>query len=546
MPARLLVICCLLLLSDSAAAQTPASVSPSAVRERTSQTLDYYHLQEDLAATEAADTGEAATTVTPVEEEVGPSPAMPEVRFRVERVITNASEILTAEEIAAVTRDLEGRSVGIEDLQAAVRRLNELYQARGYPTARAVLPPQRVEEGAVRIQLIEARVGEIRLEGIEHTRERFVTRRVKVHAGELVELGRLEDDLVRFNRLYDVQLRAALEPGAAFGTTDYVIRAREPSNYAARVYIDNAGRDEIGRERVGFLFSDLSVIGFRDRLDLGGQYAGHTLAGFVTYSFPVSRSGTRVSLSYDYSQIEIGSGPLADFNVDGDSWAAGALVSHPLVLRQRVRADAYAGVDRKRSTTRFADIGSFSTRLATARAGLELRAADGGGVWYLHPAWTTGFEDYGGDRSFSRYNLSIHRLQHLGQRLAALLRLSGQWSDTDLLPASEQFQLGGVATVRGFDEGVLLGDSGYFVSAELQWRWFDGRLTTSLFADHGGAFSVASPAERGDHLTSAGVGLLIDLSRWFTAQLSFGIPLGESPGIVDEPTLHFFVQSRPF
>jgi hemolysin activation/secretion protein len=328
-------------------------------------------------------------------------------------------------------------------------------------------------------------------------------------------------------------------------TTDYVIKAREPPNSDASVYVDNAGRDEIGLERAGFMYSNLSVAGFRDRLDLGGQYADDTLAGYIAYSLPVNRSGTRISLSYDYSRIEIGSGPLADFDVDGDSWDAGALVIHPSLLRPRLRVDVYGGFDRKRSTTRFADIGSFSTSLATARAGFELRAADSGGVWYLHPAWTTGFEDFGGDRSFSRCNLSVHRLQHLGGRLAALLRLGGQWSDTDLLPASEQFQLGGVATVRGFDEGVLLGDSGYFVSAELQWRWFDGRLTTTLFTDHGGAFSVASPDERADHLTSGGVGLLVDLSRWFTARLGFGVPLGHSPGIDDEPTLHFLVQSRP-
>jgi hemolysin activation/secretion protein len=35
-----------------------------------------------------------------------------------------------------------------------------------------VLPPQRIQEGTVRIQLIEARVGEVRLEGIEHTNKR--------------------------------------------------------------------------------------------------------------------------------------------------------------------------------------------------------------------------------------------------------------------------------------------------------------------------------------------------------------------------------------
>lgn len=539
----LLLLACASLAIDTAGAQTAVSVSPSAVRERTNETLDYYQLQDDLAATESAASGGPTTTVAPVEEPAKPPPTTA-VRFRVERIVTDPSAVLTAEEIQGITRELEGRTVGIEDLQAAVQRLNDLYRGKGYPTARAVLPPQRVEEGTVRIQLIEARIGEVRLEGLEHTRTGFVTRRVDVAPGELVELGQLESELVRFNRTYDVELRASLVPGTSFGTTDYVLRAREPPNVDTRVYVDNAGRDEIGRERGGALFSDYSLLGYRDRLDLGAQYAEDTLAGYVSYGLPINRAGTSLTLTYDYSEIEIGSGPLAAFDVEGDSYAASAVASHPVLRRNRVSVDGYAGIDRKHSTTRFADVGSVSTELALARTGVELRAADTGGVWYLHPVVTGGFESLGGDRSFTRVDLSIHRLQHLGPNLTALLRLSGQWSDTDLLPASEQVQLGGVATVRGFDEGELLGDNGYFVSAELQWSVLPGRLTTSLFVDHGGAFSVASPDEWSDHLTSGGLGLLIDLSRWFTARLSYGVPLGDRPGIDDEPTLHFYLQSR--
>ena len=42
-----------------------------------------------------------------------------------------------------------------------------------------------------------------------------------------------------------------------------------------------------------------------------------------------------------------------------------------------------------------------------------------------------------------------------------------QFSPQDNIPYIDQFQAGGLATVRGYSEGLLIGRSGYVISGEL-------------------------------------------------------------------------------
>ena len=60
---------------------------------------------------------------------------------KVHKVIINDSEILTEEEIRAITDPMMGRRMGMEQLQAVIDQINELYAEKNFITARAILPP---------------------------------------------------------------------------------------------------------------------------------------------------------------------------------------------------------------------------------------------------------------------------------------------------------------------------------------------------------------------------------------------------------------------
>src|SRR5690606_8441668 len=110
--------------------------------------------------------------------------------------------------------------VSVHRLHELVARINALYRAKGVVTAQAVLPPQDLTDGIVRIRLIEGRVGAIDVRDNRSTDEDYVRARVRQQPGDLVDLAGLERDLQRFNRTNDAQARAELRPGSRVGETD--------------------------------------------------------------------------------------------------------------------------------------------------------------------------------------------------------------------------------------------------------------------------------------------------------------------------------------
>ncbi|GHT38944.1 hypothetical protein FACS189427_13200 [Planctomycetales bacterium] len=132
-----------------------------------------------------------------------------------------------------------------------------------------------------------------------------------------------------------------------------------------------------------------------------------------------------------------------------------------------------------------------------------------------------------------------------------MIRVNGSASLTDI-PQSQQFQIGGQATVRGHDEGLLNGDSGILVTAEARYNfWNNSRLHYNpynpifskqnlkrelcegsradvfLFFDNGGVFYRIHPADSGsyDNLASIGTGTLLTLGKHFSAILGYGQPI---------------------
>ena len=163
--------------------------------------------------------------------------------------------------------------------------------------------------------------------------------------------------------------------------------------------------------------------------------------------------------------------------------------------------------------------------------------------WYVDHSLSYGTTALGGDQSFFYYRGSATRFDRLSERLQLLLRGGLQLSDTRILPSSEQFQIGGAYTVRGFSEGLLSGRNGYFVSAELRiGRTLEEFMAADpgapilhgiVFIDHGGALPYRpgnlKQSSHDDYLTSVGAGVLFDFSSRVTGRIVIGQPLRGNP-----------------
>lgn len=486
----------------------------------------------------------------PVAEPASQIKNIPVKQFQVD-----TSAILSEGEIRAVLQPYEDKTLSLVDLFEAVAGLNKLYADRKMSTARAFLPPQNIVDGVVNIRLVEARVGEIRLGKLALVSPEFVLQRMSLTGGDLMSVPRLESDLVRFNRLHEVQLRASVQPGKVTGTTDLQLEATEPKPYQFSVVADNAGRDTVGSQRLGFIARATSLTGRSDSLTFSATASKGSDSYYLGYSLPIAPNDLKLDVSYSQGGIKVVEGAFVPLDVSGSSQDFTLGLTKPLVVESGRLWNVYGRASAKESISEFGGVQQQNVDLMVLTLGASGDSQSESSAWAVDANLSQGVTAFAGNSSFSALRANAAWLSRLNQRTQLILRGGLQLSPTDLLPASEQFQLGGNATVRGYSEGLLSGRNGYLASAELRFALQDPddhllrnpnapRFTGMVFFDHGGAFPYRpAPLEdvtSNDFLTGAGLGLIVDWGNHVSARAAVAWPLRDNPNetTMKRPRLH--------
>lgn len=514
---------------------------PAGIRlKHSGDTLEYYRL-EDKVESKSPSPSETVTDKTPSPVK---SPAADTVRVFISRIAVDASEILTAEEVQAITAPYENREISMSELYEVVGKINEVYKNKNYITAKAILPPQTITDGVVRIQLVEGRLGQLLLSGNQNTRDAFFLDRLNLVNGDLVRLDNLEQQLTRFNLLNDVRLRAELKPGATFGTTDIVLIAQEPENQKSLFFADNAGSKNTGQYRFGLSWNNQSLTGNRDTLTLVPVWTKGSFSGSAAYSIPVNSRGGRLAVSYDKNRIDILKGDFAELNIEGYSYDLGVSYTWPRSVRPGFKSEQSLQVHAKNSETFFDGTKYIETDVRTAVMSFSIQTSSRNNASYVYHAVTRADSDnVKGSSQFIKYNLSAVNQKALETGCLLTLRLEAQLTPDRNLPTVEQFSLGGMSSVRGYPTGLLLGDRGYFISAEWS-RSLSEKVTGLLFIDHGGAIPYKGNNQTNtsdDYLTSCGVGVTLKFDDHNSAKVVLGIPLQHAADY--SPRVHFVWQS---
>ncbi|HBG00805.1 MAG TPA: ShlB/FhaC/HecB family hemolysin secretion/activation protein, partial [Firmicutes bacterium] len=71
------------------------------------------------------------------------------------------------------------------------------------------------------------------------------------------------------------------------------------------LFADNAGRSESGRLRAGMSVTHNSLLGFRDPLTINITKGRGSLAGSVSYDFPMNPQGSQVGIKFEGSSADI-------------------------------------------------------------------------------------------------------------------------------------------------------------------------------------------------------------------------------------------------
>ncbi len=469
----------------------------------------------------------------------------------VENIEVAPSQILTEEEIKNIIDDYTQTNITFEQLQEIVDKINKLYLEKGFVTARAYLPEQTVENETVKIELLEGKVGDVTIEGNKWTRTKYINDRLNLEKGSLFNLQTLEQNLMIFNRYNDnVELNGTLLPGQSqLGTTDINVQVRERLPFRVTALMDNAGRTTIGKYRGGLMLQDDNLFGFRDKLTLGAYANKYSVTPFADYNIPVNKKDGRIGFSFSSSNTKIGHGPYRIFNIKSRSQNYSLYYTQPLYRRPWTELSSTTSIAYKRAVTSFDGFDLYKNEVTTAQTGLSFRYDTKRGIWYLNQNVSYSFPIFDKNSNYLKLDGGILRLHDFGHGFVGTLRGNYQViPNKRVVPYIDQMVAGGIATVRGYSEGLLIGRSGYILSAELQFplgpRYIKSKknkekfiqftgnyLKGFVFADHAGIFPYKGTDigkegyDQNDFLMSLGFGFKINLPKDIGLRIAWGFPL---------------------
>jgi hemolysin activation/secretion protein len=473
-------------------------------------------------------------------------------------VFDNPPQSISSDELQEIAdRYIARDGVSIRDIYDLIAEVDRLFDER-HVVGRAVIPVQDVTGGVLRIQVIEARIGEIKIEGkrqkypfIDRSedilvpaprplRDFFVRSQIRSSSGDPLSVKKLEEEVLRYDRLFRSQLLAELEPGEESGTSNLKLTVVEPPPVTVGFFADNSGRETSGKYRGGTFAQFQSLLGLDESLFVSFDKTKGNTSWFVAGEMPITPWGTSLELSFNRGEPETIYGDYKVLDITGVSERYRLGLRQNLINMARHKIDAVVAVESYKSTTWFDDVTNYKEKLLGYTLGLD-------GIHYYEKASLFSSLSFSGgnagvagrvafgDESYDYSNFSLLRgsLTHvweLNPDWTWVGRLNGQLALSSL-PQSQVFQIGGMATVRGTPEGLMSAESGYVVSGEIRYLLFrtplDGRFDVFGFWDHGGVFYRESPSsmDSSDYLMSVGAGVTFIMGKHLAATVGFGQPI---------------------
>ncbi len=528
----------------------------------------YYQARESRSSVQREEVADTTKDVTEDEIKLPPRTNKYAPNVHIYRVDISDSEVFTSAEIEKFKSLVEKKDVTIEDINNLIKLINAQYLKKGYITARAFITEGKLE-GVLKIELMEAHIGKLAIDGNKYNREWYLRSQFSHKDGELFSLQDLQKDLKTFNKnARSIKMRAQLKPGEEYGTTDVTLKAEEQMPYHLSASFDNFGRDTTGEHRGGIVASTDSLIGFQDRLSVAFNVAKSSFNPYIDYNVPVNRYGTRAGVSYMFGKSKVTSGEYKDFDLNAKTNTYSGYISHPLIDTTKGKLNVNTSLNYKTSTAKISGFKYSDFKDTNLAIGLGGNYNFEKSVFYGSLYSTNGvIKDKIRHESehFTKFNADAYYIHYLPWGIIGTIKAGGQYSP-DNISYVEQYQIGGISSVRGYSESLLMAPSAYYTSLEMlfpipflpetinvpfskkddTFRLRDA-VKFAAFLDHGGIFYHEGKAHRENFLLSDGVGLRIAINKYLSARAYVGFPLMNKGTYHESDTsFHFDLIAVPF
>ena len=498
--------------------------------------------------------------------------------FTVKKFEVIGSTVFSPEKLNQVLAEFINKPITFAQLIEARSKITELYINAGYVTSGAYIPEQTLTSGVVRIQVIEGELEDIQITGTRRLNPNYIRSRIALGASTPLNQKRLLESLqlLQLNPLIK-NLSAELSAGSRKGANLLAINITEADSFNIQPVLDNGGSPSVGSFRRQLQINEANLLGFGDSISLAYSNTDGSNTIDASYSLPLNPRNGTLTFSYGNTSADVIERPFNKLDIESASQYYELTFRQPLV--QTPNQEFALGITASRRET---DISSSlleenqvplsllspgadeegRTRVSALRFFQQWTSRNSQEVIAARSEFSLGIGAFNAtinetapDSRFFAWRGQAQWVRLLAPDTLLLIRGDMQLASRTLL-TSEQFGLGGINSVRGYRQDLLLADNGAFASVELrqpiarvsQWN---GLLQVTPFVDVGTAWNNSSSRDENNTntLASAGLGLRWSQGNNFTAGIEWGIPLvsvDTQRNTLQENGLYFFVQYNPF
>ncbi len=483
----------------------------------------------------------------------------------------DGAEALGEPDLRAMAAGKIGKTVSLSEIFDIARSITRRYADEGYPLSLAYVPAQTIENGAVRIRIIEGFIGEIAVKDAPRGVEaRLRALGEKIMAERPLRQKTLERYLLLANEIPGVKVTGVLERGASAETGVKMTLVAERKRGVVSANVNNRASRAVGREQfvgkaaLNGLVTGLDQVGFSAVQSLKPDEL--TVFG-GKYSTILTTEGLALTLAASRSEAAPGVPFLRVLGFETQGWTAGAGLSYPLILTRDVKLGVSGGFSWKEFRSAFGVTPNTLDRLWTTDFDASLSFNDGfDGANTVGLSLSRGWDVFdatqagsplasraGAGGEFVSIGAEASRLQKINDWADMTVAIKAQTANNPLL-SSEQCGFGGAGFGRGFDPFEISGDRCAVALVEV--RASPAFLTRGVFKAQpfvsfdAGAVAQIGPLAVGERRTaslySLGGGARFSITRHLSATTEVGIPL---KGVVaqegdDDPRFFFSVEAR--
>lgn len=421
----------------------------------------------------------------PSEESAAKTSDDPGPKTLVKSIKVEGAKLLKPEEIQKITAPFEGRELSIGEMQQVADLISDAYRQKGFVTSRAYIPVQSIKDNVLTLKVLEARAGTVEFQGNKHFKSESMKRELNLGSEGYFDFSALQQSLVYINEHPDRLAKAVLAPGKEPGTTDVIIQVADQQPMHLGFEYNNYASRFVDRDQYALIFEHNNVTAHDDLLYIKGQASDNSRLTLqqLRYMFPLSRRWD-IGFFAVNSHLRLGR-EFSDLDATGDAKVFGLFGSRKLIKTQKIDLRLNVGFDYKSIRDRMLGSQVSNDQLRVVKFGFDLDFEDPWGRNIMTANLNSGIANFlgsgnakdldasrvGAGARFDKGEFTFFHLHALPAGMTLLWKNFAQTTKHNL-PASEQFQIGGALSVRGYPPAEFSGDSGIYSSPEISIPWY--------------------------------------------------------------------------